>query len=57
MNKNKLKYLKDVNVRQDRIKLLEEKISKTVSDINRTNVFLGQSSNRNKSKNKTMGPT
>ena len=30
-------------IRHDTVKLLEEKIGKTFSDINRTNVFLGQS--------------
>ena len=51
------KWLKDLNIRQDTIKLLEENIGKTLSDINLMNIFSSQSPKATEiSKNKLMGP-
>ena len=50
------KWLKDLNIIQGTLKLLEENRGKTFSDINHTNVFSVSQGNRNKNKNKPMGP-
>ena len=40
-HKNKLKWIKDLNIRLDAIKLLEENIGRTVFGINHSNTFIG----------------
>ena len=57
-HKDKLKWIKDINVRLDTIKFLEENVDMTLFDINHNNIFFGlvSQSNGNKNKNKQMGP-
>ena len=52
------KWFKDLNISYDTIKILEENIGKTLSDINYHNIFLNQSpkSKELKAKNKQIGP-
>ena len=53
------KWIRDLKVRPETIKLLEENIGKTLSDINHSSRILYDPTSRNignKSKNKQMGP-
>ena len=48
--------MKDLNVRPDTIKFLDENTGRTLFDINWSNVFLDPFPKGNKSKNKQMEP-
>ena len=51
-----LKEIKDLNIRLDTIKLLEENIGKTLFDINHSKIFFDPPPRvRNENKNKQMG--
>ena len=49
------KWLKNLHIIQDTIKLLEGNTGKALSDINSTNIFLGQSPKATEIKGKTNG--
>ena len=53
--KRNSKWIKDLNLRPENIKLLEKKIGKTPSDINHSRILYDPPP-RIKSKNKQMGP-
>ena len=52
------KWMKDINVRQEAIKILEEKASKNLSDLGRGNFLLNTSlgGKGDQSKNELLGP-
>ena len=50
------KWIKDLNVRLETIKLLKKNIGRTLSVINHSNIFFNPPPNENKNKNKQMGP-
>ena len=58
MHKNKLKMHKNLNVRPEIIKLLQENIGKTLSDIHNSRILYDPPARilEIKAKNKQMGP-
>jgi len=50
--KNKLKWIKDLNVGSETIKILEESIGSNLSDISHDNIFLDMSPEAKKTKAK-----
>jgi len=50
------KWINDLNIKPDTIKFLEENICTTLSDINCSKIFLYHFLDKNKNKNKQMGP-
>ena len=50
------KWIKDLNVMLDTIKLLKKNIGRTLSVINHSNIFFNPPPNENKNKNNQMGP-
>ena len=53
-----IKWIKDLNVRPETIKLLEENISRTLDDINQSKILYDSPprNNGNKNKSKQVGP-